>query len=196
MLNYINDFEGTYRMSEHSFSVLLEGIREDITLSFIHSSQSSSGNDPIYPELVLAMSLRFLVGDSIRVLSQLFGLSQDSCRRLIKMALNAIDTTDFEPLQIRLPQTPDEIHVLAQRWSSVSTSFGLFDGHLGALDGWLSHTERPCGVTNQAECAAAPGITNDVRAFGLCTGLVDWLDNILDQYFILGGNAYILSKKC
>ena len=40
MLNYISDFEGTYRMSEHSFNILLEGIREDITLSFIYSSQT------------------------------------------------------------------------------------------------------------------------------------------------------------
>ena len=98
MLNHINDFEGTYRMSEQSFNALLEGIREDITLSFIHSSQSSSGNDPIYPELILGMCLRFLVGDSVRVLSQLFGVSKDSCRRVIKMALTAIDRTDFKPL--------------------------------------------------------------------------------------------------
>ena len=138
-------------MSEHSFNVLLEVIREDITLSFVHLSQSSSGNDPIYPELILGMCLRFLVGDSVRVLLQLFGVSKDSSRRLIKMALNAIDRTAFEHVQICLPQTPDEIHGLAQRWLSVSTSFGLFDGHLGALDEWLPRTERPCGVTNQAD---------------------------------------------
>ena len=98
MLNHINDFEGTYHMSEHSFSVLLEEIREDITLSFIYSSQLISGNDPMYPELVLAMSLRFLVGDSVWVLSQLFGSSQEPCRQVINMALNAIDITDLEPL--------------------------------------------------------------------------------------------------
>ena len=137
------------------------------------------------------------------------------------MALNAIDRTNFEPLQIRLPQSTEDLNSLAEKWSSISTSFGLFDGHLGALDGWLPHTERPCGVTNQADyfsghyqcfglnvqalcdpdllfvyvCVAAPGKTNDVRAFGRCTGLVDWLDNLPDQYFISGDNAYILSKK-
>ena len=114
----------------------------------------------------------------------------------------------------------EELANLAQRWSSISTSYGLFDGHIGALDGWLAQTERP-HVSNQADyfsghyqcfglniqalcdpdlifnyvCIAAPGKTNDVRAFGRCTGLVDWLDNLPDQYFISGDNAYILSKK-
>ena len=32
MLRHVNDFDGTYRMSEHSFNVLLEGIRDEITV--------------------------------------------------------------------------------------------------------------------------------------------------------------------
>ena len=84
MINYISDFEGTYRMSEQSFNALLEGIREDITLSFIHSSQSSSGNDPIYPELILGMCLRFLVGDSVRVLSPFSSFLSRECQALMQ----------------------------------------------------------------------------------------------------------------
>ena len=165
------------------------------------------------------MCLRILVGDSVRVLSQLVGVSKNACRWSIKMALNAIDRTNFEPLQIRLPQSTEDLNSLAEKWSSISTSFGLFDGHMGALDGWSAQTERP-HVSNQADyiienyqcfglniqalcdpnliflyiCIAVPGKTNDVRPFGRCAGLVDWLDNLPDQYFISGDNAYILSK--
>eukprot|EP00957_Ditylum_brightwellii_P190909 14536985-Ditylum_brightwellii.AAC.1 len=57
MLEYTNDFEGTYRMSIGAFYALLDAVREDLTLSFAKSSCSTSGNEPIYPELILAMGL-------------------------------------------------------------------------------------------------------------------------------------------
>ena len=75
MLRHVNDFDGTYRVSEHAFNVLIEGIRDEITASFLQSNRCTSSNEPIYPEIILAMCLRFLIGDSVRVLSHLFGVS-------------------------------------------------------------------------------------------------------------------------
>ena len=69
MLRHINDFEGTYRMSEHYFNVLLDGIREETTVSFLQSNRS-----------ILAMCLRFLIGDSVRVLAHIYGVPIPSCR--------------------------------------------------------------------------------------------------------------------
>ena len=63
MLRHVNDFDGTYSMCEHAFNVLLEGIRDEITVSFLQSTRSTSDNEPIYPEIILAMCLRFLIGD-------------------------------------------------------------------------------------------------------------------------------------
>ena len=85
MLRHVNDFEGTYPMSEHSFNVLLDGIREGITVSFLQSNRSTSGNEPIYLELILAMCLRFLIGDSVRALVHLYGVSMPSYKQVIKM---------------------------------------------------------------------------------------------------------------
>ena len=79
MLRHVNDFDGTYRMSEHAFNVLLEGIRDEITVNILQSNRSTSGNEPIYPEIILAMCLRLLIGDSVRVLADLYGVSIPSC---------------------------------------------------------------------------------------------------------------------
>jgi large subunit ribosomal protein L3 len=56
-------------------------------------------------------------------------------------------------LQVRLPDTNnlDELHELAGKWQEVSTAFGLLNGFLGAIDGWLPRTKRPSGVDNPAD---------------------------------------------
>ena len=108
MLRHVNDFDGTYRMSEHAFNVLFGGIRDEITVSFLQSNRSISGNEPICTEIILAMCLRFLIGNLVMVLAHLYGVSILSCRRIIKMALHAIDNAT--------------IGRITQRWSSISTS--------------------------------------------------------------------------
>ena len=98
----------------------------------------------------------------------------------------------------------DELQKLAAKWQEVSTAFGLLNGFLGAIDGWLPRTKRPSGVDNpadyyfghyqcyglnvQATCIpdllflffkiAAPGKVNDVRAFSRCADLLQWLENL------------------
>ena len=103
MLRHVNDFDGTYRMNEDAFNTLLEGIRGEITVSFLQSNRSTSGNEPIYPEIILAMCLRFLIGNLVMVLAHLYGVSILSCRRIIKMALHAIDNATIDPLKNKSP---------------------------------------------------------------------------------------------
>ena len=43
-------------------------------------------------------------------------------------------------------------------------------------------------------CVAAPGKTNDSRAFIRCEFLQHWLQNLPEQYFLVGDNAYQLDK--
>eukprot|EP00957_Ditylum_brightwellii_P154988 11796369-Ditylum_brightwellii.AAC.1 len=57
MLEYRNNFEGIYRMSIGALYTLLDAVIEDLTLLFAQSAHSTSGNEPIYPELILAMGL-------------------------------------------------------------------------------------------------------------------------------------------
>ena len=94
------------------------------------------------------------------------------------------------------------------------------DGHIGALDGWIPRMEKPRGVSNtadyfsghyqmyglniQAMCdpdliflysaIAAPGKTNDIRAFSRLQRFTEWLEGLPDQFFISADNAYPLSR--
>ena len=69
MLTATNGFENRFRMPKDNFNYLLEAIRECITVDFLRSMNSTGGNDPIYPEMVMAMGLRFLgLGSAILTL--------------------------------------------------------------------------------------------------------------------------------
>eukprot|EP00957_Ditylum_brightwellii_P006327 480011-Ditylum_brightwellii.AAC.1 len=58
----------------------LKEIQEDIAVDIKQSKKSTTGKEQIYPELVLAMMLRFLTGDSKRTLSNLFGMPKSSAK--------------------------------------------------------------------------------------------------------------------
>lgn len=225
MLVATKEFDNRFRMNLDEFEYLLDEIEDAITVSYVKSRASTDGNDPIYPEIVMACGLRYLgLGDSPATLSDLYGMSVSSARRVINMFLDAIDFNNtFEPLQVTLPDPNDHeaLHDLASRWQDVSTAFGLFNNHLGALDGWLPRTEMPWDISNQTDyfsghyqcyglnvqamcdpdllflyiAVAAPGRTNDIRAYGWCNGLHAWLEALPEQYFISADNAYPLSKR-
>lgn len=212
-------------MSKDHFDLLLDEIRNAITVDYMHSLSSTSGNEPIYPETILAMGLRFCaLPSTIPDLADLFGVSTSSARRCINMFLDAIDfNTTCEALQVQLPDASNlgELQELANKWSSKSTAFGLFPNCLGAIDGWLPRTEMPRDVSNQVDyfsghyhcyglnvqamcdpdlvflylAVAAPGKVNDIRAFYRCGHILEWLEALPEQYHIVGDNAYPLSLR-
>ena len=141
-------------MPPDHFDILLDNIREAISVDFARSANSTAGNDPIYPEIVLAMGLRFVgIGSTIPDLADIYGMSDASARRVINMFLDAIDyNTDFAELQVKLPDPTDgaALKKLAQKWESKSTAYELFKCNLGCIDGWLPRTEMP-DVTNQTD---------------------------------------------
>ena len=49
MLEYTNKFENRFRMKRHHFEYLLDAVRDAITVDFVKSSNSTGGNEPIYP---------------------------------------------------------------------------------------------------------------------------------------------------
>ena len=83
------------------------------------------------------------------------------------MTLNVIGNATIDPLKISRLQSLDKLKNLAQRWSSISTSYGLFYGHIGAFDGWLAQTERP-PVSNQADCFSGHYQCFGLNIQGLC----------------------------
>ena len=212
-------------MPKAHFDNLLAAIRPAITVDYMRSSNSTSGNDPIYPEIILGMGLRFIgLGSALQDLADLYGMSLPSARRAINAFLDAIDyNTELEELQVRLPDPANReaLDDLAHRWSSCSTAFGLFTHNLGCMDGWFPRTEMPRDVDNQTDyysghyqchglniqalcdpdllflyvAVAAPGKVNDDRAFNRCSGLLDWLEALPSDFYVIADNAYVLSRR-
>jgi hypothetical protein len=59
MLEYTNEFEKRFRMSRSMFDDLVEELHVPLTVSFVQSMRSTSGNEPIYPEVIVAIGLQF-----------------------------------------------------------------------------------------------------------------------------------------
>jgi hypothetical protein len=211
-------FESKYHMSEGAFCTLLDILREDITVDFTKSRNSTQGNDPIFPELILATGLRFLGGTSHKDLEDIFGMSKNSVKRVIRMLFEAILGCD--DLALKLPETAEEYRELADDFNERSGANNIYYGVIGTLDGWLCHTYAPhikhqrnyfsghyqlFGLNVQAICdahlgfiylsVAGPGGMNDVRAIRKCTELNRFIAAMPEEYFLLGDNAYGLSEK-
>lgn len=220
-----NGFEDDMRMPKDHFLYLLDGIRDCLTVDERRSMMSTQGNHPISPEIILCIGIRYLgQPTTVADLARMYGMSKSSIKRVLKMFFNAIEfNTDLPELQIQLPDPANDerINDLALDWQNLSGAFPLFDGFLGALDGFMARTEMPFDVENPRDyfsghyqfyglnvqamcdhdllflyaCVAAPGKVNDIRAFHRCTPLLKWLEALPAEYFIGADNAYPLSQK-
>ena len=102
-LQYIRGFQTRYRLSEDSFNKLVDILRPQVTVNMIQSKRSTSGNDSITPEIVVAVGLRYLAGEKKISLSDIFGISRFSVQRIINKFLDAVDSNTR--LQIQHPTT-------------------------------------------------------------------------------------------
>ena len=96
------------------FNILLDGVREEITDSFLQFNRPTSSNEPLYKEIILTICLMLLIGDSVKVLAYHKAVPIPPCWQVIKMALNVIHNATIKPLQIRPPQSPRELNNLNQ----------------------------------------------------------------------------------
>ena len=136
-------------MSEESFNKLVNLLREDITVDAMKSSNSARGNDPIYPEMIVGSGLRFLGGEAVKSLAEIYGMSDDSNRRINQMFIKAV--INNERLRIHLPKTHQDLTKLADGFDRISGALGLFYGVIGAIDGWLCTTQKPSDVENEGD---------------------------------------------
>jgi hypothetical protein len=143
---YTGTFNRTYRMSKSSFDNLVNIIRQEITLDLDLVQRFGKPNekeelDHIYPELVVAVSLRyFLAGGSYLDLADKYGISNASVYRCRDMFLDAV--IGCPELDIKLPTTVGEMDKVRLGFARKSHN-GIFKGCVGALDGYLatSHCE-------------------------------------------------------
>lgn len=213
-----DEFQRRYHMSIDAFQTLVGYL--DIKLDHKQSQCSSGGIEAIDANIIVACGLRWLGGESHKTNADAFHISIASSKRVVTQFINAINECNL--LSINLP-TEDELEELAIRTMEKSTCDDSFYGCVLMIDGFLSTRTTPgnheCtavtdfysghkktyGLNVQAlcdhtlrfryVCVAAPGKTNDNKAFYRCTGLQTWLQTLPTQYFIVCDNAYPLSNK-
>ena len=90
-----NRFHREYRMSLEAFNQLLELLRPSITVNVVKSNASSglySSNQHIYPELILAIGLRWLAGGNLIDICHVYGVSYPSVYAITKTFLDAVNS--------------------------------------------------------------------------------------------------------
>ena len=109
-------------------------------MNYVQSERSTGGNTPIFPELVCGVGIRYLGGDALKTLGDVFGMSD--------LFIRAALLSDHPLLAINFPELEDDLNRTAAEWSPRSVSFRLLDGFLAAMDGCLAllHQQtRRCG---------------------------------------------------
>ena len=97
-----------------------------------HWEKSSDINSQICSEMIVGSGLRFLGGKPVKSLADVYGKSDSStwCINWLFIIEAVISNNRFK---IHLPNTPEELKVLADSLYSVSSAMGVFYGVIGSL---------------------------------------------------------------
>jgi len=128
-------------MSVDAFEKLVGLLQDTIHVNEQNSRNSTQGNEPIYPHMIVACGIRFLAGELPKSLCDIYGMGDESLRITVNKFLKAVNAC--KELEIKLPETGEDFETLLNEWDNISTSEGLFQGFLGAIDGWLVRINRP-----------------------------------------------------
>ncbi|GAX12490.1 hypothetical protein FisN_24Hu065 [Fistulifera solaris] len=216
-------FANRYHMTYSSFQYLVHLLGEKIVFNKT-KSLNSTGDPSLYisPEMVVAMSLRFLGGEKEKSLEDVFGPRRASIDRVLDKFFNACLNTP--ELWLQLPKTKDELTAAAVGFNEHSDAKGVFYGVVGCLDGYMIAVDKPkstvcrdywsehygCyGINTQCMCdpnlrftyanVAAPGKTSDSVALDMSPALTDWLrglarDELDKDFYIVADSAYPLTN--
>ena len=220
-LNHRKEFQKTFRMEESSFNLLCTLLRPSITVDVTRAR--ASGAEPIYPELVMAIGLRWLAGGQWADICNSFCVSKASMYRIRNLFLDAV--MDCDALAIKFPETVDELTDQARRFASKSSA-DIIRGCVGAIDGILICIIQPTrnnkgtyevinvrdffsghykrlGLNVQAVSderlrflyagVAMPGSQPDCSAYAV-TSLKKKVESLPPGFHLVGDNAYVLSE--
>ena len=125
-------------MSLAAFNKLRGLLHNKITVRF----ERCPVQEPITPEIVMAIGLRYLSGGKCLDLKNVYGLSLASVYRVRNMFLDAVNSCPELVSTIRMPEMIDEMREVAQGFEQYSTS-QLIRGCVGCIDGYLATTTKP-----------------------------------------------------
>jgi DDE superfamily endonuclease len=219
-LTHQNEFKVTFRMSLMSFNKLVQLLRPALTIDELQSSRASRGRKPVIPELVVAMSLRWLAGGHWPDIKKVYGISRSHFYFLRMKFMRAVMACPA--LEIRLPDSSDVVALkkLASDFEA-QTSKPVFRGCVGVVDGLTALIKAPSAKEADNVLAyysghykhdslnvqamsnycgkflyfavSAPGSFPDSKALAL-TRLQQWINTLPMGYYVLADNAYILSE--
>ena len=211
------EFDATYQMSLEAFTTLLDFLCPMISPNLIKALNSC--DEPIYPEMVMAVGLRWLGGGSYSDIKNVYGISKNSVYRLRDIFLDAVLACDA--LEISFPDTPEELENNRKRFEAKSTN-KVMRGCVGAMDGLFATTKQPSiadskgnprayhsghyndyGLNVQAICdarlrflffaVAAPGRTGDLVAYEMLT-IREIIENLPAGLYVVADAAYMLTE--
>ena len=220
-LKHSREFGRTYRMPYSAFVFLVDTLWEDVLIDEVMSIRSTRGqSSPVYPELVVAIGLRWLAGSDFASLRDWAGISTPSFNRYCDLFLAAVLKSSDEMLAISWPTNETQLRRTALGFQNRATDHIVFQDVVGAIDGYLPVMTQPVGVPNprcyysghyecyglnvQAVCDAdlrftymgigGPGSMSDVTAFrGL--SISDLVAALPEPYHILGDAAYVPTNQ-
>ncbi len=220
-LQHTKQFPFHYHMTLPTFNKLVELLRPMVSINELKSRNSTANDEPIYPEMIVGAGLRFLGGSFYKDIEDIYRIPNHSVWRIVAMFVRALRA--WKEIDICLPSTPEELEETGNGFAQCSSANGVFTISVGCIDGWLVCTSKPkesigvrlndyfsghssrFGFNIQAICdsqlrftyfsVAVAGKTNGNRAMGCCMGLMKWRHCLPDGYFIIGDNAYTVSKS-
>jgi hypothetical protein len=135
-----NKFHTEYHMTHSTFEKLVDILCSDLC---VDSKQSicSTNNNPICAERCVAIGLQFLGGAPVNTLTVMFGISYTVTHTKINQFLNAVNNNRH--FDIDVPRTDSELQKCADDWNDLLSAHGVFDGCIGAIDGWLCCINTP-----------------------------------------------------
>ena len=89
-LLFANEFQVKFWMSLATFDKFLGILYDTLLVNVKKSEAGGEGTSPIFPELVVAMSLRWLAGGVWQDIKQVYGVSKASCYRCRDLFLTAV----------------------------------------------------------------------------------------------------------
>ncbi|KAI2496037.1 nuclease [Fragilaria crotonensis] len=150
-LHHEQAFDRTYRMSFEAFSTLLDLLRDDLTTMTATQHGGNHDTDPVEPELIMAIGIRWLAGGSYVDIRHVYGCSVPSVYRLRDMFLDAV--LNCKALDNVFPDTDEDLKSTALKFAN-NSSERVMIGCVGAIDGLFVKiccpSMKECGYNPQA----------------------------------------------
>ena len=110
MLEYTNKFEKRFWMYRNMFDDLVEELRIPLTVLFVQSMRSTSRNEPIYPEVIVAIGLQILgLSDTFESCANNYNMSVPLVKQVFNLFLYVIDFNETcHAMRIELEILPSD----------------------------------------------------------------------------------------